>query len=230
MFKEEILGACFQNTLIRFRAASGISSAYVLLVFRHYLHAKKFQRVARWSTNIAHLGLGRLAEMEVPVPPSAEQERIAAEAERKLTVMGAQEKGVEALGKRCKTLRHSILRRALTGKLVRQRTAEGTGQELLAIIEQLPAPKRDPAEKRRLPNRARIGSLESTMKGKRRPLYEVLVTVGQAMSTADLFVQSGYEHEYVDEFFDELRQEGRVKKRIRQVSASADGSTLEVVR
>ena len=76
MFNEEIPGACFQNTLIRFRAYPGISASFALLVFRGYLHTGRFQRLAKWSTNIAHLGAGRFANMEFPLPPLSEQERI----------------------------------------------------------------------------------------------------------------------------------------------------------
>jgi type I restriction enzyme, S subunit len=59
MYRDAIPGACFQNTLIRFRAGPDIDPDYALLVFRHFMHSGVFRRIARWSTNIAHLGLDR---------------------------------------------------------------------------------------------------------------------------------------------------------------------------
>lgn len=229
MFKDEVPGACFQNTLIRFRAEAGINPSYALLVFRHYLHSKRFQRIARWSTNIAHLGLGRLSQLRFPLPPSAEQDRIAREAERKLSVMAAQEKSVDTMQKRSQSLRYSILHKAFAGKLVKQVRAEGTGQDLLKAIKSLPELERDPTEKRTRPTPVSTGTQERAM-NKRRPIYDVLMEDGGKMSTADLFRKSGHDFETVDEFFDELRTESLQRKRIKQVNTSDDGSTLEVVR
>src|SRR5205814_6101873 len=84
MFRDEIPGACFQNTLIRFRAGSAVDPDYALLVFRHYLHSGEFRSIARWSTNIAHLGLERFRAMAFPLPPIREQYRIVVEARRRL--------------------------------------------------------------------------------------------------------------------------------------------------
>jgi type I restriction enzyme S subunit len=228
MYKDELPGACFQNTLIRFRAEAGINPSYALLVFRHYLHSNRFQQIAKWSTNIAHLGLGRLAQMRFPLPPTAEQDRIAKEAERKLSVMGVQEKSVAAMLKRSRALRHAILQKAMTGKLVRQIAAEGNGRDLLKAIASMPAPTRDFGERHTRPARAPTDNTEIAMT-KKRPLYDVLVEDGGKMTTADLFRKSGHDFETVDEFFDELRTERLKKKRIKQVSTSDDGSTLEAV-
>src|SRR5438270_5319916 len=68
MYRNEVPGACFQNTLVRFRAVEGVIPAYALIVFRHYLHSKRFQTIAHRSTNIAHLGFERFTEMEFPLP------------------------------------------------------------------------------------------------------------------------------------------------------------------
>lgn len=58
IYRGEVPGACFQNTLIRFRAYEHVDPNYALLVFRHYMHSGVFKSIARWSTNIAHLGSG----------------------------------------------------------------------------------------------------------------------------------------------------------------------------
>src|SRR5262245_43358613 len=49
MYRGEVPGSCFQNTLIRFRPRSGVLSKYALLVFRSYLHRGRFQQIARWT-------------------------------------------------------------------------------------------------------------------------------------------------------------------------------------
>src|SRR5688572_20174663 len=64
LYRDEIPGACFQNTLVRFRTYPGLEPTFALLVFRYYLHAKRFQQLARWTVNIAHLGASRFAEVE----------------------------------------------------------------------------------------------------------------------------------------------------------------------
>ena len=73
MFRGEIEGACFTNTLVRFRASDKVSESYALLVFRHYLRAGVFQGIANITTNIAHLGAGRFADLPFPLPPVDEQ-------------------------------------------------------------------------------------------------------------------------------------------------------------
>ena len=61
MLRGELDDVCFQNTLVRFRASSVVDPAYALIVFRAYLHSGRFQRIARWTVNITHLGGGRFA-------------------------------------------------------------------------------------------------------------------------------------------------------------------------
>ncbi len=76
MYRNEVEDCCFQNTLIRFVSGDAVSSDYALLVFLNYLHSGRFQRIAKITTNIAHLGAGRLSDVEFPLPPLAEQQEI----------------------------------------------------------------------------------------------------------------------------------------------------------
>ncbi len=78
LYRGEVPGACFQNTLLRFRTHTGIPPEFALLVFRAYMHGGRFRREAQQTTNIAHLSAGRLAAIEFPIPPLAEQQRIIA--------------------------------------------------------------------------------------------------------------------------------------------------------
>jgi type I restriction enzyme, S subunit len=78
LYRGEVPGACFQNTLIRFRPGPAVVPEFAVIVFRAYLRTGRFQREAQQTTNIAHLSLGRLAAIEFPVPPLAQQQQIVA--------------------------------------------------------------------------------------------------------------------------------------------------------
>jgi restriction endonuclease S subunit len=70
---------CFQNTVIRFRPHL-TTPEYALVVFRHYAAAGIFAGAAR-GVGIQHLGGSRFAELNYPLPPLAEQKRIADQSE-----------------------------------------------------------------------------------------------------------------------------------------------------
>jgi type I restriction enzyme S subunit len=76
LFQGEIAGCCFQNSLLRWRTRGSVSPEFALLVFRSWMRERRFQRHAQQTTNIAHLSAGRLKEIEFPVPPLREQQRI----------------------------------------------------------------------------------------------------------------------------------------------------------
>ncbi|MCL4872356.1 MAG: restriction endonuclease subunit S, partial [Anaerolineae bacterium] len=118
IYRNEVPGACFQNTLVRYRAYEGILNKFSLIVFLAYLNTGRFQKIAKWTTNIAHLGASRFAELEFPLPPLAEQKRIVAEVERRLSVVAATEQAIATNLARAERLRQSILHRAFTGQLV----------------------------------------------------------------------------------------------------------------
>jgi type I restriction enzyme S subunit len=118
MYNGEVEGACFQNTLVRFRAMPALDRRYALIYFLACLHNGRFRRLASQTVNIAHLGAGRFAEMEFPLPPLAEQATIVEEVERRLSVADAVAADVDAQLARSKRLRRSILQRAFEGRLV----------------------------------------------------------------------------------------------------------------
>ena len=134
MFKDEIPGACFQNTLIRFKARQSVDRRYALTVFRSFMHSRRFMQESQITTNIAHLSVGRFAEIEFPLPPLTEQHRIVAEVERRLSVIDALEATVEANLARAERLRQSILKRAFEGKLVPQDPHDEPASVLLARL------------------------------------------------------------------------------------------------
>lgn len=118
MYRNEVPGACFQMTLIRFRAHPGVSPGYALIVFRSYLHLGRFREISKWTTNIAHLSAGRFAELEFPLPPLAEQERIVAEASRRLDIVQSLNAKLDLILERVDAARDLALLQAFTGSLV----------------------------------------------------------------------------------------------------------------
>lgn len=112
VYRGELPGACFTNTLIRFRAADGVRVEFALLVARHHMHAGRFIDEGSITTNIAHLSVGRLSTVEFPIPPTAEQDRIVAEADRQLSIVAALERSVIRADIQTSKLRAAILQNA----------------------------------------------------------------------------------------------------------------------
>ncbi len=68
---------CFQNTLIRYRAGPEADADFAIQLFRYCQAIGVFSRIAVKTNSIAHLGLSRFAELELPFPPLPEQRKIA---------------------------------------------------------------------------------------------------------------------------------------------------------
>jgi type I restriction enzyme S subunit len=117
IYRGELPGACFTNTLVRFRPCASLNVKFAFSVFRAFMHSGRFQKIAKWTTNIAHLGADRFAKLAFPLPPLAEQTRIVAEVERRLSVVEELETVVSANLQRATRLRQSILQKAFTGGL-----------------------------------------------------------------------------------------------------------------
>jgi type I restriction enzyme S subunit len=117
MYRNEIEGCCFQNTLVRFRAHESVLPAYALTVFRSYLHRGRFQKIAKWTNNIAHLGAGRFKEIEFPLPPLTEQHQIVSEVEARTTAIDHLEAELDRQITRANRLRQSTLSSAFFGDL-----------------------------------------------------------------------------------------------------------------
>jgi type I restriction enzyme S subunit len=114
MFRDEVDDCCYQKTLLRFRAYKGLLPEFALTVFRSYMHNRRFTRAASITTNIAHLTAEKFVEIEFPLPPLAEQTRIVAEVERRLSVIDELETLVATNLARATRLRQAVLRFAFS--------------------------------------------------------------------------------------------------------------------
>lgn len=148
----------FTNSLIRFRSGEGVMPEWALLVFRRHMHAGRFRRESRITTNIAHLALGRFRTVEFPVPPMDEQKAIVTEVERRLSLVDAAGKAVEANVRKAERLRRSLLSAAFRGCLVRQDSNDEPGGALLERIKaqrevsaSVTKPRKSQAKKSKVP-------------------------------------------------------------------------------
>ena len=133
IWDEQIEGCCFQNTLIRVRAFPA-TVPYLHRYLMSDARSGALGRAAR-GVGIHHLGAQRAESWAVALPPLAEQRRIVAEIERRLSVIQQTEATVEANLTRAERLRQSILKRAFEGKLVPQDPNDEPASVLLERIK-----------------------------------------------------------------------------------------------
>lgn len=108
----------FASYLIRYRLVGGAELSQWLSTLWNSDHMRKqIERMAATSAGQYNVSVGSLNRLIAPLPPGAEQPRIVAEVERRLSVVSQLEKVVEANLVRGERLRQAILRRAFEGKL-----------------------------------------------------------------------------------------------------------------
>ncbi len=115
VWREEVPLCCFQNTVLRLRPVV-VGPKFVLVAFQHFYANSVFAKVAG-GVGINHLGAEKFSAIPFPLPPLAEQTRIVAEVERRLSVVEELESVVTANLARSLRLRQSILQKAFTGQL-----------------------------------------------------------------------------------------------------------------
>ncbi len=77
-----------------------------------------FLREGKQTTNLASINLTKLSVFPVPLPPVAEQFRIVAEVERRLSIVGEAEAQVDINLQRAERLRQAVLMEAFSGQLM----------------------------------------------------------------------------------------------------------------
>ena len=112
----ELDECCYQNHIIRFRPHVALPE-YAILVFCHYARSGVFSRTAR-GLGIQHLSVSRLSKLPFPLPPLAEQRRIAEEADEKLAELREARERLESARRRLIEQTREVLAAAATGRLV----------------------------------------------------------------------------------------------------------------
>lgn len=209
LYRGEIEEIYFQNHLIRFRANDEVIPDFALVVFRHYMHVGVFRRIARWSTNIANMGVERFKALPFPVPPLEEQVRIAAEVRSRLETIDQQSEAIRASLERMPEMEQEIFAAAVSGELTPQ---DPNDEPATALKARLGSPAQPIAAE---PRSRRQGS---TMP-KRKPrslqqaeptldLTAVLRENGGTLELPDLFALAGFNRdlpEHVELFYLALR-------------------------
>jgi len=119
------------------RASSVIRTEYVFYGLKYY--QPYMEKLGSGSTNQTELSANIVRALLFPLPPLAEQKRIVAKIEELLPLIERYEKAwsrLEDFNKRFPVdMQKSILQMAIQGKLVEQRSEEGTGEELYKQIQ-----------------------------------------------------------------------------------------------
>ena len=139
MWRSEFKGYCFQNTLLRFKTREPMNAEFCLLVFRHYLHAKRFKKESQITTNIAHLSSGRFVTIEFPVPPLEEQAEIVRRVSEGLAGAADTLVMLDAEAADAARLKQSILKAAFEGRIVPQDPTDEPSSALLARLAANPS-------------------------------------------------------------------------------------------
>ena len=105
VWRSEIPGACFQNTLLRVRSAE-MEEGYLYWYFYSAALSGRFGEAGR-GVNIRHLGKRGLTSFALPVPPLPEQQRIVAAIDENFSRLDAAEGALEIALRRLDSLRQA---------------------------------------------------------------------------------------------------------------------------
>lgn len=158
------------------------------------------------------LNLGEIKAIALPIPPMDEQLRIVAEVEDRLSILDKLEVAIMANLKRAERLRQAVLKQAFEGKLVPQDPNDEPASALLEHIREERARKAEEEKVRRKPARKKMAKTKRGLSGRsqpagKKPLLEVLNGAAGHLTPEQLFNQSGYTPEDIEEFYEELKRE-----------------------
>ena len=124
--------ACFPDSVVGFRC----EPQPIVVRFVEYQIRNVRDELTKLAPATAqkNINLKILSELAIPLPPLAEQYRIVAEVERRLSRLDALETAVQHALKRAARLRQSILKRAFSGQLVPQNPNDEPASQLLERI------------------------------------------------------------------------------------------------
>ena len=149
-----ILGypACFPDSVVGF-----VGDDATITKFLEFFVRTERERLERFAPATAqkNLNLRVLSDLAVLLPPSAEQRRIVAEVERRLSVIQQAEATIATSLVRAERLRQSILKRAFSGELVPQDPNDEPASALLERIKAERAASLADAKNGRKPSRRR---------------------------------------------------------------------------
>lgn len=117
VWNDELPECIHQNHVFRARLFDLGLNPKLVSWYANTFGQKFFFDEGKHTTNLASISMTKLKGLPVPIPPPAEQTRIVAEVERRLSVVEELESVVSANLQRATRLRQSILQKAFTGNL-----------------------------------------------------------------------------------------------------------------
>ena len=126
--------AVFESNMMKIIPSEYVAPSFVAHYLRSTVGRVRLTARAKWAVNQASINQSDVCMTPVPLPPLAEQHRIVAEVERRLSVIQQIEAAVEVNLTRTERLRHSILKQAFSGKLVPQDPGDEPASALLERI------------------------------------------------------------------------------------------------
>jgi type I restriction enzyme S subunit len=123
----------FQRHIAHIKPVLTLMQQYLVAVLNSEQGRRQAHKAARGVAQKT-VSLGDLTRFVIPLPPLAEQHRIVAEVERRLSIADEVAATVESALARAARLRQSILKRAFEGKLVPQDPSDEPASVLLARI------------------------------------------------------------------------------------------------
>jgi type I restriction enzyme S subunit len=134
VYKEFHPKAVAASYLIRVRVNKTYHPDFLAFYINSSFGRRYIKSVVSQQVGQANVNGTKLSRMTIPFPPAAEQQRIVAEVERRLSVVEELEAAVEANLKRAERLRQAVLKRAFEGKLVPQDPSDEPASLLLERI------------------------------------------------------------------------------------------------
>lgn len=108
----------FPDTMIRLRIAVAMGiSRWISTIWSAELIRRQIEKRVKTTAGIWKISQPELGSILLPVPPEAEQHRIVAEVERRLSIIEELEAAAETNLTRADCLRQSILQHAFTGRM-----------------------------------------------------------------------------------------------------------------
>ena len=173
------------------------------------------------ETARANISLEDLNNLNIPLPPTAEQLKIVDKIQNLLPFSDdlalKLRNGIEQTNR----LRQSILMFAFEGKLVSPDLYGNNAKEILEQIKK---------ERVGLEQSKKIVRRKKNAPKIRRNLYEVLSETDTHLKPDELFIKSGYDVVSIDDFYQELSDEIYIKLRIEQIRPNDEDVYLKVVR
>lgn len=122
--------------LIQYRLLMDFGMSWYIFYFLKSSFGQKHLIVGGAGVGRPNLNAPTIEAIPIPMPPLAEQHRIVAEIERRLSVADEIEKTIEQSLKQAERLRQSILKKAFEGKLVAQNADDEPASVLLERIRE----------------------------------------------------------------------------------------------